>query len=549
MHLTVSVPVMTDKLSPKKLQILSQIAARDYTLVKEFIDVIHIDQQSNQPQLFQPKVSSKSKLDQLTLPSKYRPKESIPFDLLTPNEDRISVREIKEIRDDALASWRSYRALHRDWTWSYWRTWEDEKYDGRTDQLIWDVTRLERQEPSPPFHGKASQKRSKKKTKNTRRINLEFNAWLHERENKLTRNWLELKQLKKSKKKRDIPRIWLPLNISPYHHNRLALGRVTQVMMYRDARKRWYALCILEVRPEIQQTNNNKPIAIVTIDPGIVRSLTAVLLTPDLTIARFFMDKEKTRVLNGYDVKIRKYQQVYARKKRNGERTKKVSRILKRLRLERLGIDQQYDHVLTRQVINWCSRLSQNYTVHVVIGDVTAIRKTRYKGDHGSRKHRGMLHRWNYSRLVGFLEYKWKLAGLDPDYFHQRKEWYTSKTCHACRSTNTRRPSQGLFICQNDSCRWQGNADLNAALNIGFLLIESLRLDTVTYGLHGDEQSPSPINLAHAVWVTGRGRQGLSSRSVAPYTEMNVVASSSAVQEESLVSFNKKEQETRVRNR
>jgi len=187
--------------------------------------------------------------------------------------------------------------------------------------------------------------------------------------------------------------------------------------------------------------------------------------------------------------------------------------------------------------------------VHVVIGDVTAIRKTRYKGDHGSRKHRGMLHRWNYSRLVGFLEYKWELAGLDSDYFHQRKEWYTSKTCHACRLANTRRPSQGLFICQNDWCGWQGNADLNAALNIGFLLIESLRLDKVTYGLHGDEQSSSPINLAHAVWVTGRGRQGSSSRSVAPYTEMNVADSSSAVQEELLVSFNKKEREARVRNR
>ena len=281
-------------------------------------------------------------------------------------------------------------------------------------------------------------------------------------------------------------------------------------MMYRNERKRWYALCILEVSPENQQTDNttNKPIAIVTIDLGIVRSLTAVLLAPDQTIVRFFMDKEKTRILNDYDVKIRKYQRVYARKKRNGERTKNVSRILKGFRLERLGIDQQYDHVLTRQVIDWCSQLSQNYTVHLVIGDVTAIRKIRYKGDHGSRKHRGMLHRWNYGRLVNFLKYKWELAGLDPDYLHQRKEWYTSKTCHACRSTNTRRPSQGLIICQNDSCDWQGNADLNAALNIGFLLIESLRLDKVTYGLHGDEQLPSPINLAHAVWVTGRGRQG-----------------------------------------
>ncbi len=122
MHLTVSIPIMTDKLSPKKLEILSQIGARDYTLIKEFINVIHTDQQSNQPQLFQAKVSSKSKLDQLTLPSKYRPVETVLFDLLTLNQNRISVREIKEIRDDALASWRSYRALHRDWTWEYWRT-------------------------------------------------------------------------------------------------------------------------------------------------------------------------------------------------------------------------------------------------------------------------------------------------------------------------------------------------------------------------------------------------------------------------------------------
>ncbi len=94
----------------------------------------------------------------------------------------------------------------------------------------------------------------------------------------------------------------------------------------------------------------------------------------------------------------------------------------------------------------------------------------------------------------------------------------------------------------NITCGWQGNADLNAALNIGFLLIESLRLDKVTYGLAGSDESPSPINLAHAVWVTGRGRQGSSSRSVVPYTEMNVVDSSNAVQEELLVSLSKKNQ-------
>lgn len=76
--------------------------------------------------------------------------------MLTPNKDRVSVREIKEIRDDALASWRSYRALHRDWTWEYWRTWEQEKYNGRTDLLIHDITRLERRDPSLPFYGKQS---------------------------------------------------------------------------------------------------------------------------------------------------------------------------------------------------------------------------------------------------------------------------------------------------------------------------------------------------------------------------------------------------------
>ena len=40
---------MTDKISPKKLEILSQIGARDYTLIKEFIKAIQADQQSNQP--------------------------------------------------------------------------------------------------------------------------------------------------------------------------------------------------------------------------------------------------------------------------------------------------------------------------------------------------------------------------------------------------------------------------------------------------------------------------------------------------------------------
>ena len=129
-------------------------------------------------------------------------------------------------------------------------------------------------------------------------------------------------------------------------------------MLYRDERKRWYALCIINLTLENQKTDGNKPIAIIMIDPDIKRSLTAMLLTLDQTIARFILDKDKTRVINDYDLKIQKYQRVYARKKRNQEPTKNVSRILKRLRLKRRGLDEQYDHVLTRQVIDWYTELS-----------------------------------------------------------------------------------------------------------------------------------------------------------------------------------------------
>ncbi|MCW3981623.1 MAG: transposase, partial [Candidatus Bathyarchaeota archaeon] len=108
----------------------------------------------------------------------------------------------------------------------------------------------------------------------------------------------------------------------------------------------------------------------------------------------------------------------------------------------------------------------------VAIGQLKGIRRTRWKGDGGSRQHRRELHRWAFARFATMLAYKLARISFPLDQFRLISEAWTSRTCSRCGSTDTRRPTQGLLLCR--TCGLQLNADLNGAKNIGFRLIKSL---------------------------------------------------------------------------
>jgi hypothetical protein len=94
------------------------------------------------------------------------------------------------------------------------------------------------------------------------------------------------------------------------------------------------------------------------------------------------------------------------------------------------------------------------------------------EGRWGVSGHRWELHRWVFARLIAMLEYKLARIGFPLDHFRAVSEAWTSRTCLRCGSTNTLRPTQDLFLC--DECGLQLNADINGAKNIGFRPIMSL---------------------------------------------------------------------------
>ena len=66
-----------------------------------------------------------------------------------------------------------------------------------------------------------------------------------------------------------------------------------------------------------------------------------------------------------------------------------------------------------------------------------------------------------FYRLKEYIKYKALERGL---LVIEVPEFNTSKQCSKCGSMNTKRSSQGVFICKD--CGYQINADVNGAKNI-----------------------------------------------------------------------------------
>jgi len=133
--------------------------------------------------------------------------------------------------------------------------------------------------------------------------------------------------------------------------------------------------------------------------------------------------------------------------------TDSAKRHLKRLAQKENRFRRDCDHVLSK-------RLAQTYGAGtlLVLEDLTDIR-TRVKA---RKQQRRRIHRWSFSRLKGFLEYKAPMFGCQIAFVDPR---YTSQKCSKCEHIEKRnRKSQSEFCCKK--CGFRHNADLNAAKNI-----------------------------------------------------------------------------------
>jgi IS605 OrfB family transposase len=478
MFTTVKVPLMDDQLSSKKAQQLGRLTARDTTVIHRYLEILAQEEEHLWKANGEGRKLDAKKLDALTLTTQgltrkkkgetrvYPARAVVKYDLKADFGSKSTVRELKECRDTAIAMWHSYLDKVRKWDRTRRRLIA--RAVEREEQLVYTLAWWATKRPAPPC-----QSTNYSPQKLPRRATHRTTVFWQERPTRLTRYWLECYYWERRK------HLWLPLNPSSYHLNQLQLGVIKTIQLVKHKNKRWYAHCTIKItfpKEKPEEAASAKPLAVFAHDLGMKKASVAVLLTEAGTVTKeqiwFFKQKTKQRKLNQLDNRIAAIQRRYATYETQGHSTNNLTRLLKQIAERRHRLAMQYDHELTAQIVRIIHQLDQHYTLYVAIGRLKGIRHSRRKGDGGSRKHRRELHRWAFARITAMLEYKLARINFPLDQFRVVSEAWTSRTCSRCNSTNTARPTQGLFLCW--TCGTQLNADINGAKNIGFRLIRSL---------------------------------------------------------------------------
>jgi len=262
----------------------------------------------------------------------------------------------------------------------------------------------------------------------------EFIEW---KDGKLTKYWIKISTLKHGEK------IMLPLDYGYYHVRELKEAKVKSVAFVKKGDKFYAHVVIEKSKPQIQ------PEKILAIDLGVRRKATAVLLSPSLTFTKkdIFIFREGKRL-----ALIHKAEQYYSKMQSLGK-----WRVLKRVRNLRKRYKEEYDHIISRRIVE----IAEKHKAMVVVGYPKYCRSKHRKGN-GNKRLRKIVNSWSFYRIIQMIKYKCEERGIP--YLIIKESW-TSKTCHKCGSRNTKRPYQSLFKCLD--CGLEYNADINSAINIG----------------------------------------------------------------------------------
>jgi putative transposase len=136
---------------------------------------------------------------------------------------------------------------------------------------------------------------------------------------------------------------------------------------------------------------------------------------------------------------------------------RRLGKLKKKLAIKKIGGKEKrkvnyWLHVISKDIVD---EAVENNAV-IVIGNLEGVRNNN-KGRKANRKINSMP----FYRLKEYIKYKALERGIA---VIEVPEYNTSKQCSRCGSINTKRPSQGLFICKD--CGYQINADVNGAKNI-----------------------------------------------------------------------------------
>ncbi len=159
-------------------------------------------------------------------------------------------------------------------------------------------------------------------------------------------------------------------------------------------------------------------------------------------------------------VRAKRRAQRFLRSKLQQKGTPSAKRHLRVLsgREKRFMLD--HNNKISKQIIN-----DNPETKTIVLEKLTGITNKR-KG----RTLNTLLHQWNFYQFEQLLTYKAETVGIDVVYIDPR---YTSQCCNQCGVINRKNRVKNKYVCV---CGWVSDADLNAALNIRDLYLNSLHL-------------------------------------------------------------------------
>jgi len=435
-------------LTERTRQRLRQTVGRDTRVIRAFLGII----EQHEDKLITGRRKNKildSELDKLTLTAikvrvGYGQRPTVPHDI-KERFPRISVNELQECRQIAVALYESYLELKRK--------------KGRH----------------------ASRPTSMNSTRRIPRWVFSQRFKLIEKETSVSRWWIDIRDSLDSvpEKRFHHDRLSIPLKMSPFHLNQLEKGEIKAIQIFSDRSGKWWVT--IAVRIAIADNPiEDLPVAIIGIDLGIEKAACSTLLTPEKTReTRYFVQREKVNVIKKYDRLVADLQHEMHTRKNNGYPHDRVAEKLRRMRSKRENVAREYDRVLVRQLLDYITELSKKYTLYVAIGRLKNIRMRARKGNYRGRRFRGMIHSWAFVRITnslkhGLAQLGWKVDGKNPR-FRVVPEGWTSIICWKCGSKGTQ-PKQNYFHCL--VCGYSINADLNGSANI------AARMLTLTSSLH-----------------------------------------------------------------
>ncbi|MFQ5834184.1 MAG: hypothetical protein ACE5H4_15880 [Candidatus Thorarchaeota archaeon] len=238
--ISVKIPIRWDILTEKQRTRISRTTGRDTRVIKAYLGVIERHEQDLLVGKRKKRIHA-GKLDELTLTATRGSCErtSVPHDF-KKRFPYISVNEFQECRDTAIGMWQSY---------------------------------LERG-GSRPLGAKGYT--SRKLPRFAFKKCFDF-VYLPE---KRIKHWLDLRDsfdsVKEGRTFHD--RLSIPLSPSSYHLKKLRSGELKTVRLYKDRRRKWWAVFTVTMQIDVKDRPSGPP-AVLGIDLGLEKAACTVLLT------------------------------------------------------------------------------------------------------------------------------------------------------------------------------------------------------------------------------------------------------------------------------